>query len=74
MSEVPWHIAMSLDGCIAGSSEDMTWMRDHFGRNRSVDEVLEQIDAALAATETRRRLVISTSRAVRRSRSRVALR
>lgn len=43
MSEMQWHITMSLDGFIAGPGHDMARMGDRVGPNASVHEALGQI-------------------------------
>jgi dihydrofolate reductase len=52
MGQVLWHITMSLDGFIAGPRDDMTWLADYTGPNRTADEVVAQIGALLMGERT----------------------
>lgn len=51
MSQVVWHVSMSLDGFIAGPDDSMQWVFDFFedeGPNRLADEVMHSTGAILA--------------------------
>lgn len=40
MGKVLWHVTMSLDGCIASSDGDMSWMAAYAPDVGSLDEIL----------------------------------
>ena len=52
MGKVLWHITMSLDGFIAGPGDDMAWLADYLGPNRTADEAMAQIGALLIGNRT----------------------
>jgi dihydrofolate reductase len=52
MAKVLYSASMSLDGFIAGAGGDMSWLRDHLGRNETADELLGQIGALLVGNRT----------------------
>jgi dihydrofolate reductase len=52
MAKVLYSATMSLDGFIAGSGGDMSWLSEHLGPNSTVDEVIGQIGALLVGNRT----------------------
>lgn len=52
MGKVLWHVTMSLDGFIASTGGDMSWMAEYAGSNPTVDEVLAQIGAVFIGNRT----------------------
>lgn len=48
MTQVVWHITMSLDGFITGPDDSMEWAFKYPGPNRLADEVMESTGAILA--------------------------
>ena len=52
MAKFLYSAAMSLDGFIAGSGGDMSWMSDHLGPNPVVDELISRTGAILAGNRT----------------------
>jgi dihydrofolate reductase len=52
MGKVLYSATMSLDGFIAGPGGDMSWLTEHIGPNRTVDEVIGQIGALLVGNRT----------------------
>jgi dihydrofolate reductase len=52
MGKMLWHVTMSLDGFIAGPSDEMAWISDYIGPNATVDDVLGQIGAVLIGGRT----------------------
>jgi dihydrofolate reductase len=52
MGKVLWHVTMSLDGFIASTGGDMSWMAEYAGPNATVDEVLAQIGAVFIGNRT----------------------
>ncbi len=45
MGKVVIHATMSLDGYIAGPSDDMNWMSEYVGLNKIADEVIGRVGA-----------------------------
>jgi dihydrofolate reductase len=43
---------MSLDGFIAGPGGDMSWLGDHLGPNRTVDELIDDVGSLLVGNRT----------------------
>ena len=52
MAKFLYSAAMSLDGFIAGSGGDMSWMADHLGPNPVVDQLITQTGAILVGNRT----------------------
>jgi hypothetical protein len=48
VTQVVWHITMSLDGFITGPDDSMEWAFGYPGPNRLADEVMESTGAILA--------------------------
>ena len=48
MSQVVWHVTMSLDGFIAGPDDTMAWAFEYEGPNRLADGVMRSTGAILA--------------------------
>ncbi len=45
MGQVVIHATMSLDGYIAGPSDDMSWMSDYVGPNKSAERLVKSVGA-----------------------------
>ncbi|GAA4220018.1 dihydrofolate reductase [Streptosporangium album] len=52
MGKVLYSVTMSLDGFIAGTGGDMSWLTEHLGPNPTVDEVIGKIGALLVGNRT----------------------
>ncbi|WP_405141867.1 dihydrofolate reductase family protein [Sphaerisporangium sp. NBC_01403] len=52
MGKLMYSVTMSLDGFIAGTGGDMSWLTDHLGPNPLVGEVIEQIGSLLVGNRT----------------------
>jgi dihydrofolate reductase len=48
VTQVVWHVTMSLDGFITGPDDSMEWAFKYPGPNRLADEVMNQTGAILA--------------------------
>ena len=48
MTQVLWHITMSLDGFIAGPDDSMEWAFESSGPNRIGEDVMHRTGAILA--------------------------
>jgi hypothetical protein len=52
MAKFLYSAAMSLDGFIAGSGGDMSWLADYMGPNPVVDELIPRVGALLVGGRT----------------------
>src|SRR5574339_104700 len=52
MAKLLYSATMSLDGFIAGSGGDMSWLTEHLGPNPAVDEVVGEIGALLVGNRS----------------------
>ncbi|HSB00281.1 MAG TPA: dihydrofolate reductase family protein [Anaerolineales bacterium] len=48
MGKIVIHATMSLDGYIAGPSDDMNWMSEYVGPNQVADEVIRMVGAIVS--------------------------
>ena len=52
MATLLYSACMSLDGFIAGPGGDMSWLGDHLGPNRTVDELIDDVGSLLVGNRT----------------------
>lgn len=52
MAKFLYSVSMSVDGFIAGSGGDMSWLAGHLGPNPVVDQLIAQTGAILAGNRT----------------------
>jgi dihydrofolate reductase len=52
MAKLQWQFAMSVDGFMAGSGGDMSWLVDHLGPDPAADDVMHQTGALLVGRRT----------------------
>lgn len=52
MTEVLWHVAMSLDGFVAAPGDDMSWVFDFAERSETRDEIVASTGAIVMGRRT----------------------
>jgi dihydrofolate reductase len=52
VAAVLWHVALSLDGFIAGPNDDMRWAFEYGGPNKAADDVIRTTGALVVGRRT----------------------